>query len=111
VPSTHATILRTNSGSWGEFVCFIGTSGCGKTTLLRAVADLETPTSGSIRVNGMSPHQARASRAYGYVFQAPALYIHAGRGRAQSGTGDGRQLTHSRLPNGFRRASSAAIAA
>ena len=58
----------------GEFVSFIGPSGCGKTPLLRAVADLETPTSGAIRVNGMSPHEARASRAYGYVFQAPALY-------------------------------------
>ena len=58
----------------GEFVSFIGPSGCGKTTLLRAVADLETPTSGAIRVNGMSAHEARASRAYGYVFQAPALY-------------------------------------
>src|SRR5208283_4157442 len=58
----------------GEFVSFIGPSGCGKTTLLRAIADLETPTSGAIRVNGMSPHEARARRAYGYVFQAPALY-------------------------------------
>jgi len=58
----------------GDFVSFIGPSGCGKTTLLRAVADLESPTSGSIRVNGLSPRQARASRAYGYVFQAPALY-------------------------------------
>jgi NitT/TauT family transport system ATP-binding protein len=58
----------------GEFVSFIGPSGCGKTTLLRVIADLEEPTSGSVRVNGMSPRQARASRAYGYVFQAPALY-------------------------------------
>jgi NitT/TauT family transport system ATP-binding protein len=58
----------------GEFVSFIGPSGCGKTTLLRAVADLENPTSGSIRVNNMSPREARAKRAYGYVFQAPALY-------------------------------------
>ena len=58
----------------GEFVSFIGPSGCGKTTLLRAVADLETPTSGAIRVNSLSPHEARANRAYGYVFQAPALY-------------------------------------
>jgi NitT/TauT family transport system ATP-binding protein len=58
----------------GEFVSFIGPSGCGKTTLLRAVADLENPTSGAIRVNGMSPHEARLKRAYGYVFQAPALY-------------------------------------
>jgi NitT/TauT family transport system ATP-binding protein len=58
----------------GEFVSFIGPSGCGKTTLLRAIADLESPTDGVIRVNGMSPGEARASRAYGYVFQAPALY-------------------------------------
>src|ERR1700678_1585741 len=58
----------------GEFVSFIGPSGCGKTTLLRAVADLESPTNGTIRVNGMSPEEARLKRAYGYVFQAPALY-------------------------------------
>jgi NitT/TauT family transport system ATP-binding protein len=58
----------------GDFVSLIGPSGCGKTTLLRAVADLETPTSGIIKVNGMSPHEARSKRAYGYVFQAPALY-------------------------------------
>jgi NitT/TauT family transport system ATP-binding protein len=58
----------------GEFVSIIGPSGCGKTTLLRAVADLEKPTSGSIRVKSLSPHEARANRAYGYVFQAPALY-------------------------------------
>ena len=58
----------------GDFVSFIGPSGCGKTTLLRAVADLENPTNGTIRVNNLSPHEARANRAYGYVFQAPALY-------------------------------------
>ena len=58
----------------GEFLSFIGPSGCGKTTLLRAIADLETPTSGELKVNGMTPHEARANRAYGYVFQAPALY-------------------------------------
>ena len=58
----------------GDFVSLIGPSGCGKTTLLRAVADLEAPTSGAIRVNGVSPRAAREARAYGYVFQAPALY-------------------------------------
>lgn len=57
----------------GEFVSFIGPSGCGKTTLLRAIADLEQVTSGNISVNGMSPSEARLARAYGYVFQAPAL--------------------------------------
>ncbi|HVX82033.1 MAG TPA: ABC transporter ATP-binding protein [Devosiaceae bacterium] len=58
----------------GEFVSFIGPSGCGKTTFLRVIADLEQPTSGSIAVNGMSASEARVKRAYGYVFQAPALY-------------------------------------
>jgi len=58
----------------GEFVSLIGPSGCGKTTLMRVIADLEQPTEGSISVNGMSPHEARLKRAYGYVFQAPALY-------------------------------------
>jgi NitT/TauT family transport system ATP-binding protein len=58
----------------GEFVSFIGPSGCGKTTLLRAVADLESPTEGDIRVDGMSAEEARLKRCYGYVFQAPALY-------------------------------------
>jgi len=58
----------------GEFVSFIGPSGCGKTTFLRAVADLEQPTGGVLRVNGLSPREAREKRAYGYVFQAPALY-------------------------------------
>ena len=58
----------------GEFVSLIGPSGCGKTTLMRVMADLERPTGGEITVNGLSPEQARLARAYGYVFQAPALY-------------------------------------
>lgn len=57
----------------GEFVSFIGPSGCGKTTLLRVIADLEHPTAGAVTVNGMTPDEARRKRAYGYVFQAPAL--------------------------------------
>jgi NitT/TauT family transport system ATP-binding protein len=58
----------------GDFVSLIGPSGCGKTTLLRVIADLEQPTDGDIQVNGVSPHQARLDRSYGYVFQAAALY-------------------------------------
>ncbi|QDY71739.1 ABC transporter ATP-binding protein [Qingshengfaniella alkalisoli] len=58
----------------GDFVSFIGPSGCGKTTFLRVMADLETPTSGTITINGTSPEEARKARAYGYVFQAAGLY-------------------------------------
>lgn len=58
----------------GEFVSLIGPSGCGKTTLLRVIADLEPITSGEVLVNGMTPSEARERRAYGYVFQAPALF-------------------------------------
>ena len=58
----------------GDFVSFIGPSGCGKTTFLRVLADLETPTGGTVEINGVSPNIARESRAYGYVFQAPGLY-------------------------------------
>ena len=58
----------------GDFVSFIGPSGCGKTTFLRTIAALETPTGGTLSVNGMTADEARRARAYGYVFQAPGLY-------------------------------------
>ncbi|MCX7238973.1 MAG: ABC transporter ATP-binding protein [Burkholderiales bacterium] len=58
----------------GEFVSLIGPSGCGKTTLLRVIADLEPISAGSVLVNGVTPHDARLARAYGYVFQSPALF-------------------------------------
>lgn len=58
----------------GDFVSFIGPSGCGKTTFLRTIAALETPTAGTVTVNGMTADEARKNRAYGYVFQAAGLY-------------------------------------
>ncbi len=70
----HALADISLSVPQGSFTSLIGPSGCGKTTLLRAVADLEQPTAGCLAVAGMTPREARLSRAYGYVFQAPALF-------------------------------------
>jgi NitT/TauT family transport system ATP-binding protein len=49
----------------GEFVCLLGASGCGKSTLLNLVADLDSPTSGTVEVPG-----GRAA----LMFQEPALF-------------------------------------
>jgi NitT/TauT family transport system ATP-binding protein len=57
----------------GEFVSLIGPSGCGKSTLLRLIADLLAPTSGTLKVNGKDPHQARVDQDYGMVFQSATL--------------------------------------
>lgn len=58
----------------GEFVSLVGPSGCGKTTLLRAIADLQQPTSGAITVRGQTPREVRLQKKYGVVFQSPVLY-------------------------------------
>jgi NitT/TauT family transport system ATP-binding protein len=58
----------------GEFVSLLGPSGCGKSTLLRLIGDLIAPSSGTVRVNGKSAHQARLDRDYGIVFQQATLY-------------------------------------
>ena len=58
----------------GEFVSMVGPSGCGKTTLLRTIADLQQPTSGSISIGGQSPRDVRLQRKFGIVFQNPVLY-------------------------------------
>jgi NitT/TauT family transport system ATP-binding protein len=57
----------------GEFVSLVGPSGCGKSTLLRIVADLLSPTSGTVLIRGRSPHEARERREIGMVFQSPVL--------------------------------------
>lgn len=58
----------------GEFISLVGPSGCGKTTLLRTIADLQQPTSGSISVKGQSPREVRMQKKFGIVFQSPVLY-------------------------------------
>lgn len=59
----------------GEFVSLLGPSGCGKTTVLRMVAGFETPTSGSILIDGQDVTSQRTNqRAIGMMFQAYALF-------------------------------------
>ena len=57
----------------GEFISLIGPSGCGKSTLLRIIADLDSPTSGTVEVFGTSAHQARLDQRYGIAFQQAGL--------------------------------------
>lgn len=57
----------------GEIVTLIGPSGCGKTTVLRMIAGLEPPTSGTITIDGESPAVARARKRIGFMPQSPAL--------------------------------------
>lgn len=56
-----------------EFLAIIGPSGCGKTTLLRMLAGLEQPTSGTIRCCGGTPAELARQHRIGMVFQDPAL--------------------------------------
>ena len=61
----------------GELVALLGPSGCGKTSLLRIIAGLETPDTGSIVFHGedVSRHDVR-DRNVGFVFQHYALFRH-----------------------------------
>jgi len=68
--------ITLNIGS-GELVALLGPSGCGKTTLLRIIAGLEAPDSGSILFHGEdATHRHVRDRQVGFVFQHYALFRH-----------------------------------
>jgi putative spermidine/putrescine transport system ATP-binding protein len=58
-----------------EFISLLGPSGCGKTTVLRMVAGFETPSTGSIEIDGQNVTGQRANqRKIGMMFQSYALF-------------------------------------
>jgi multiple sugar transport system ATP-binding protein len=61
----------------GEFIVLVGPSGCGKTTLLRMVAGLETPDSGTVHIAGRDVTNLPArQRELSMVFQSYAIFPH-----------------------------------
>jgi len=67
----------------GEHVTLLGPSGCGKTTTLRAIAGLEEPSSGAIRIDGRTMYSATErrnipseKRGVSMVFQSYAVWPH-----------------------------------
>lgn len=61
----------------GEFITFLGASGCGKTTTLRIIAGLEQPDEGHVRLNGRDVTDLEPNkRNVNTVFQNYALFPH-----------------------------------
>lgn len=63
----------------GEFVTIVGSSGCGKTTLLKMVNGLLMPTEGDVFVNGKNTREVKLTelcRNIGYAIQGGVLFPH-----------------------------------
>jgi nitrate/nitrite transport system ATP-binding protein len=75
-PAPGGTVMTVFENLWlsmprGEFVCVIGHSGCGKTTVLNILAGLDVPSSGAVIVDGQAIEGPSLDRAV--IFQSHAL--------------------------------------
>ena len=81
----------------GEFLTIIGSSGCGKTTVLKLINGLLTPDSGKVHVNGEDisvVNQIQLRRKIGYVIQGVGLFPHMNRQTAAIPSTTGTQTYH-----------------
>ena len=69
---THALTSVTTTMESGEFISLVGPSGCGKSTMLRLVAGLITPTTGTVTVDGKEIEKPAPDR--GMMFQKATLF-------------------------------------
>jgi len=81
VTKRYGDVVAVNAVSFdigaGTLVTLLGPSGCGKTTILRMLAGLELPSSGTIRIGGEDvTSRAAAERDVSMVFQSYALFPH-----------------------------------
>jgi len=56
-----------------EFVALLGPSGCGKSTILRLISSLETPSEGTVKIDGQLPNSMVSDHSLGVAFQDHAL--------------------------------------
>ncbi len=70
VQALDAVDLQTDQGT---FLSLLGPSGCGKSTVLRILAGLETPSTGTARIDGATPAELRRRHGFGIAFQDSAL--------------------------------------
>jgi len=77
----------------GEFVTFLGPSGCGKSTLLKLVSGLSPVSGGAVRVNGMTPENAR--QLVSFIFQDATLLPWR---TVEENVGLGMELEHAARP-------------
>jgi NitT/TauT family transport system ATP-binding protein len=77
----------------GEFVTFLGPSGCGKSTLLKLVSGLSPVSEGTVRVNGMTPENAR--ELISFIFQDATLLPWR---TVEQNVGLGMELEHAARP-------------
>ena len=75
--SVHAVNDVSFSADSGELLCLLGPSGCGKSTMLRLLAGLDEPDSGTMTFEGQNLNRlATQERGFGLMFQDLALFPH-----------------------------------